>query len=356
MLEDGSTYFGYGCGSAGTAVGELCFNTAQTGYDEVFSDPSYFGQIVVMTQAHTGVYGSTPTEYESKRPMFAGLVCSHFSEFFTRPGAVSLDKALKDAAKPGIWGVEARSIVLKLREKGSMNALVSDDLTNLESLRRRLSECPAMTGLELASKVSTDAPYSLGSPKSALKVAVLDLGVKKSILNELVKRDCFVRVFPARSGAKALFAYEADGFLASNGPGDPAVTGFAVQTVKDMLKTGLPFMGICLGHQLLALACGAKTEKLHYGHHGVNHPVINLNTGLCEITSQNHGFTVSENSLASTPLEVSHRNLNDKSVEGLRHKTLPAFSVQYHPESSPGPHDSRYLFDKFVEMMKNRSH
>ncbi|MDW8335209.1 MAG: carbamoyl-phosphate synthase domain-containing protein, partial [Bacteroidia bacterium] len=222
LLEDGSVYFGMGCGSSGTAIGELCFNTAQTGYDEVFSDPSYFGQIVVMTQAHTGVYGSRTADFESRRPMFSGLVCAHFSEYFSRPGAVSLNKTLKDAAKPGIWGVDVRSIVLKLREKGSMNALVSDDVSNLEEHRRRLAEYPSMTGLELASKVSTDTPYSLGDPKAPLKVAALDLGLKKSILDQLLARDCYVRVFPAKSGAKALFAFEADGFLVSNGPGDPA--------------------------------------------------------------------------------------------------------------------------------------
>jgi carbamoyl-phosphate synthase small subunit len=286
--------------------------------------------------------------------MFAGLVCSHFSDFFTRSGAVSLDKALKESAKPGIWGLDTRALVLKLRQKGTMNALISDDVSDLAQLRKRLSEYPSMTGLELASKVSTESPYSVGDPQSPLKVAALDLGVKKSILDELTRRGCHVRVFPAKSGAKALFAFEADGFLAGNGPGDPAATGFAVQTVKDMLKTGLPFMGICLGHQLLALACGAKTEKLLFGHHGVNHPVMHLATQRCEITSQNHGFTVNENSLSSTPLEITHRNLNDQSVEGLRHKNLPAFSVQYHPESSPGPHDSKYLFDHFVELMRKR--
>jgi len=355
LLEDGTVFHGRSAGKIGTTTGEICFTTGMTGYQEIFTDPSYFGQLLVTTTAHIGNYGAKTSEVESGSIKIAGLICKNFTWQFSRTRA---DESIQDYFERenlvGISGVDTRAIVRHIRHKGAMNAIISSEITGLDELKRRLDAVPPMEGLELASRVSTREPYTLGDPGAGLRVAVLDFGTKQNILGCMVQRDCFVKVFPARTGLEELKAFHPDGYFLSNGPGDPAAMGYAVKTASEILEEDKPLFGICLGHQLLALAVGIPTYKMHHGHRGINHPVKNLVTGHCEVTSQNHGFGVSPEALehALEKLEITHRNLNDDTVEGIRIRGKRAFSVQYHPEASPGPHDSRYLFDEFVRMMR----
>ncbi len=355
LLEDGTFYEGKAAGAAGEATGEICFNTSMTGYQEVFTDPSYFGQIMLTTNAHIGNYGTTQNDAESERVQIAGLVCKNFTNEYSR---LTADSDIQDYFEKedivGIYDVDTRSLVRHIRDKGAMNCIISSVDFDIKSLKVKLNKVPSMDGLELASKVSTNASYEYGKQNEGFKVAVLDFGTKKNILDCFVERKCSLKVFPAKSSAEEIRAYNPDGYFLSNGPGDPAAMGYAIETVKDLLKDDKPIFGICLGHQILALANGIPTYKMHHGHRGINHPVKNLLTGKCEITSQNHGFGVSPKDVNDNldKIEITHQNLNDGTIEGIRVRGKDAFSVQYHPESSPGPHDSRYLFDDFIQLLK----
>lgn len=353
LLADGFLIEGKAIGKQGTSGGEICFNTGMTGYQEIYTDPSYYGQIIVNTTAHIGNYGTVSEEQESDSPKISGLVVNEFSEEFSRKTAKeSLQAYLEKHGVVGISDIDTRQLVRYIRSKGAMNALISSVLTP-EQMKEEIRKVPSMDGLELSSLVSTKKPYFFGDPKATYKIAALDVGIKTNILRNLAERNCYVQVFPAKTTFGEMDRWEPQGYFISNGPGDPSVMDYAIKTVKEILESDKPVFGICLGQQLLALACGLSTYKMHHGHRGLNHPVKNLITGLGEITSQNHGFAVSEKSLENVKdVEVTHLHLNDNTIMGLRLKNKKAFSVQYHPEASPGPHDSRYLFDQFVEMVK----
>ncbi len=355
VLEDGMVFYGRSFGKIGTTYGELCFNTGMTGYQEVFTDPSYFGQVLIMNNVHTGNYGVKPEDVESNTVKIKGLIGRNLEEKYSRLMATdSLQQYLIDQEVVAIEDVDTRALVTHIREKGAMNCIISSDNTDVESLKKILGTVPSMDGLELASVVSTKEIYHLGDPNASIRIAVLDFGVKRNIIQCLADRGAYVRVHPAKTKIDELLKFEPHGFFISNGPGDPASMDYAVNTVKAILETKKPLFGICLGHQLLALANGIPTFKMHHGHRGLNHPVKNLMTGLCEITTQNHGFAVDATAIrAAANTEITHINLNDDSIEGMRLKDRPAFSVQYHPEATPGPHDSRYLFDDFINMINN---
>lgn len=353
LLHDGLTMEGIAIGKSGTTGGEICFNTGMTGYQEIYTDPSYYGQIIVNTTAHIGNYGTVQEEQESDQPTISGLVVNEFSESFSRKVShESLQKYLEKHGIVGIANIDTRKLVRHIRSKGAMNAIISSSMKP-DQLKAELAKVPNMNGLELASVVSTKEAYETGDPNSAIRIAALDVGIKKNIVRCLVERGCYVKVFPAKTSFSVMEAWNPDGYFISNGPGDPSVMGYAIKTVQEILKTDKPLFGICLGNQLLALACGISTYKMHHGHRGLNHPVKNLVTGLGEMTSQNHGFAINEKDIEKNPdVEVTHLHLNDQTIMGIRLKNKKAFSVQYHPEASPGPHDSRYLFDEFVAMVR----
>ena len=355
LLQDGTIYRGRSAGKIGTTTGEICFNTGMTGYQEIFTDPSYYGQLLIATNAHIGNYGTRQADTESSAIKIAGLICKNFTDAYSRPLAdESIQQYFEKENLVGISNVDTRSIVRHIRDKGAMNAIISSEVQDVDELKKMLEKVPPMEGLELASKVSTSEPYFLGEEDAPLRIAVLDYGVKKSILSCMSDRGCYVKVFPAQTTIDELNTFKPDGYFISNGPGDPAAMDYAVDTVKAILTLDKPLFGICLGHQLLSLAVGIHTYKMHNGHRGINHPVQNLMTGKSEITSQNHGFGVSPEAIAanSDKVEITHRNLNDDTIEGIKVKNKKAFSVQYHPEASPGPHDSRYLFDEFIKLVK----
>lgn len=354
LLADGLLVEGIAIGKKGTTGGEICFNTGMTGYQEIYTDPSYYGQIIVNTTAHIGNYGTLDSEQESAAPKIKGLVVNDYSEDFSRYTAKeSLQQYLEKHNIVGLAGVDTRMLVRYIRSRGAMNALISSELTP-DQMREEIRKVPSMDGLELSSIVSTKEAYTVGDEKTAaLRIAALDLGIKKSILTNLTDRGCFVKVFPAKTSFAEMEKFKPDGYFISNGPGDPSVMSYAINTVKETLNANKPTFGICLGHQVLALANGVSTYKMHHGHRGLNHPVKNLISGLGEMTSQNHGFAVSEKDIEkNSNVEVTHLHLNDNTIMGIRVKNKKAFSVQYHPEASPGPHDSRYLFDQFVAMIK----
>jgi len=353
LLEDGTHYEGDAIGKIGISGGEICFNTGMTGYQEIYTDPSYYGQIIVNTTAHIGNYGVLDNEEESEHPQIRAIVVNSFSNGYSRKQADGdLQKYLEEHQVVGITNIDTRKLVRHIRSKGAMNAIISSEDVSVESLKSKLAEVPSMDGLELSSEVSTKETFLLGDSDAPLRVAVLDLGIKTSILNNLLKRECQCKVFPARTTYEEMMEWNPHGFFISNGPGDPSAMDYAVETVKEIIENDHPLFGICLGHQLLGLANGIATYKMHHGHRGLNHPVKNLTTGLSEMTSQNHGFTVDlDKAKNADDVEVTHLNLNDNTVAGLQVKNKKAFSVQYHPESSPGPHDSRYLFDQFVSLM-----
>lgn len=354
VLEDGTTCFGNAFGAIGTTGGEICFNTGMTGYQEVFTDPSYYGQVLIMNSVHIGNYGVKDEDVESDSVKIKGLIGRNLEELFSRKQAKgSLDEYLKKQNIVAIEGVDTRALVTHIRSKGAMNCIISSEILDPEELKKKLKEVPDMSGLELASIVSTKVPYELGDPSSPVRIAVLDYGTKRHILDCMVQRGAYVKVFPAKTPVEELKKFNPAGYFISNGPGDPAAMPYAVETVKGILNEEKPTFGICLGHQLLALANEIPTFKMHHGHRGMNHPVKNLLTGKCEITTQNHGFGVDPKAVKNAKnIEVTHVNLNDQSIEGIRMKNKPAFSVQYHPESTPGPHDSRYLFDEFINMIR----
>jgi carbamoyl-phosphate synthase small subunit len=355
ILADGTVLHGNAFGKTGTATGEICFNTGMTGYQEVFTDPSYYGQVLIMNNAHIGNYGVKAADVESDSVKVKAVIGRNLEDRYSRFMAdASLQAYFEAQGVVAIDGIDTRALVAHIRTCGAMNCIISSDNTNIETLKAELAKVPDMNGLELASTVSTEEPYFLGDPESKIRVAVLDFGIKKNILNCLVERGAYVKVHNARTGFAELQQFEPDGYFISNGPGDPAPMDYAVTTVKQILAADKPLFGICLGHQLLALANDIPTFKMHHGHRGLNHPVKNIISGKSEITTQNHGFGVDPEAVKANPnIEITHVNLNDNSIEGIRIKNKKAFSVQYHPEATPGPHDSRYLFDEFLELITN---
>lgn len=358
LLADGALYRGKAFGAVGETMGEVCFNTGMTGYQEVLTDPSYCHQIVTMTAPHIGNYGVNPKDIESDRIQVAGFVIREETETPSNPYATdSVGNYLKEQEIVGIQEIDTRALVRHLREHGAMNGMISSEDKDLDSLREKIKKVPQMVGLNLVGAVTTKEKYhwnepaeSSGSKEKKSTVAALDYGIKYNIMRLLTERNCDVTVFPADTTAEEIMEINPDGIFLSNGPGDPAAVKQSIKTLKELLGTR-PIFGICLGHQLLAHALGAKTYKLKFGHHGINHPVKHLETGKVEITSHNHGFAVDADRLPND-IELTHINLNDNTVEGLRSTKYPAFSVQYHPEAGPGPHDSRYLFDQFVSLMQ----
>ena len=357
LLADGTHFFGKAAGKIGTTAGEIAFNTGMTGYQEIFTDPSYFGQILLMTPSHIGNYGTQDSDVESDSLKIAGLVCKKFSDVFSRASATeSIQDYFDRQNLVGISDVDTRALVRHVRDKGAMNAIISSEELDIEKLKMKLAKVPSMNGLELSSKVCTKEAYESGAADASHKIALIDFGVKKNIVRCLNERDCRVKVFPMDTTVEEINAWAPDGIMLSNGPGDPSAMDSSVKLIRDLLELDIPTFGICLGHQLLALAAGLTTFKMHNGHRGVNHPVKNLRTGKCEVTSQNHGFVVNrEQAEAMDGVEVTHIHLNDETLAGIRLTNMPAFSVQFHPESSAGPNDSRYLFDEFVQLIKDHS-
>ena len=351
LLADGTQFFGKSIGIKGTAFGEICFNTGMTGYQEIFTDPSYFGQIMVTTNTHIGNYGVLEEESQSNRISIAGLICKDFSFNFSRPGETeSLYDYLERHNLVTISDVDTRSLVNYIRRNGAMNAVISTDVGQENRLLKELSGSPSMVGLELASKGSTKEPYTVGDPNSKYKIAALDLGIKQNILVNMVKLDMHIKVFPYNTPFEKLEEFNPDGYFISNGPGDPKPLQKAQEVAKKIIDKNKPLFGICLGHQIIALANGIPTFKMFNGHRGINHPVKNLVTGRGEITSQNHGFAVEMKAAkANSDIEITHVHLNDGTLAGMRMKNKKCFSVQYHPEAGPGPNDATYLFDTFKD-------
>ena len=354
LLADGTIFYGKSVGIEGTSTGEICFNTGMTGYQEIFTDPSYFGQIMVTANAHIGNYGINDTEVESDGVKISGLICRNFSFTHSR---VDSNGNLKDWFEKhnivAISDVDTRALVAYIRDNGAMNAIISTEIDNIEGLKKQLANVPTMEGLELASKVSTKKAYYIGDENAPIKIAALDIGIKKNILRNLTSRGAYIKVYPFNSKFSELAAFNPDGYFISNGPGDPEPLIDAQEVAKEIIKSNVPLFGICLGHQVIALANGISTYKMHNGHRGINHPVKNLLTGKGEITSQNHGFAINKEETENhKDIEITHVHLNDHTVAGIRLKNKSVFSVQYHPEASPGPHDSEYLFDQFIESIK----
>lgn len=374
-LADGTVVHGHAIGYRGTTGGELCFNTSMTGYQEIFTDPSYHGQLMMMTYPHIGNYGVSSRDDEARKVMISGLIVRDFSHHYSNPMADSgLDEYLKRNRIVGISGIDTRKLVRHIREKGVLNAVISSISSENDQsadLVAQAKQWPSMVGLELAGKVSRREPQTYKpadfvdlfprisqsteqagnstSPPHLLKIAAIDFGIKQNIINNFLQRGCKLRVFPATTGFDTVMEWQPDAFFFSNGPGDPNPMGYALETVTKAKETGKPIFGICLGHQLMALSEGMRVIKMFVGHRGANQPVKNLQRGRVEITTQNHGFAVDPDSVTDNLAEITHQNLNDGTLEGLDFKNFNGFSVQYHPEASPGPHDSSYLFDEFVE-------
>jgi carbamoyl-phosphate synthase small subunit len=370
VLADGSSYRGWSCGATGTVVGEVVFNTGMTGYQEVLTDPSYYGQIVIFTYPELGNTGVNPADEESQHPHVTGIVARNICQ---RPSnwrsQQSLPQYLQQHQIPGIYGIDTRALARKIRSAGAMNGAISTEILDYQELLRKVESAPSMEGLNLVKEVTTKEIYEWSEStesdwefaeaindrtkenQTEYTVVALDFGVKRNILKRLASYGCRVIVVPANTPVEEILSHNPDGIFLSNGPGDPAAVTEGIATTKAILEAGKPTFGICMGHQILGLSLGASTFKLKFGHRGLNQPA-GLAQKQVEITSQNHGFAIDPDSLGAE-VEITHLNLNDRTVAGLRHKTLPFFSVQYHPEASPGPHDADYLFEEFVEMMKN---
>ncbi|GGA34313.1 glutamine-hydrolyzing carbamoyl-phosphate synthase small subunit [Okeania sp. KiyG1] len=366
VLADGTTYQGFSFGAPGTTIGEVVFNTGMTGYQEVLTDPSYCGQIVTFTYPELGNTGVNPEDEESNEPQIKGAIARNICP---RPSnwrsTLSLSEYLQEHKIPGIYGIDTRALTKKIRTLGAMNGAISTEILDPTELLEKVQSAPSMAGLNLVQGVTTKEVYQWSEPTNAAwefnpsvsgysgekyTVVAIDFGVKKNILRRLASYGCRVVVVPANTPPEEILKYNPDGIFLSNGPGDPAAVTEGIETTKELLKSSKPVFGICMGHQVLGLALGADTFKLKFGHRGLNQPA-----GLqqkVEITSQNHGFAINPDSLA-TEVEITHLNLNDQTVAGLRHKSLPLFSVQYHPEASPGPHDADYLFERFVQVMQD---
>jgi len=374
VLDDGSCFYGTGFGSETIRVGEICFNTSMTGYQEILTDPSYSKQIITFTFPHVGNVGTNIHDMESNSPTVLGLIVR---EKISNPSnwraKLSFESWLKKYNIPGIAGIDTRSLTKKIRNNGAPNGLICHNksgIFNIKSLTKLAKECRGLEGMDLANVCSTNSKYkwsrglwdnhnfqfkriNKGTSNSKMHVVVLDFGTKHNILRCLHRMEVIITVVPSRISFKKIMELNPDGFLFSNGPGDPSATYKKISnTIKSILNSGKPVFGICIGHQLVALSYGGKTKKMHCGHRGANHPVKNLSSGKVEITSQNHGFTVEEKTLPDC-LEITHRSLFDGTIEGLKHRSLPIITVQYHPEASPGPKDSDYLFDKFFNLMQD---
>jgi carbamoyl-phosphate synthase small subunit len=367
-LEDGTVFGGRGGGAPGERFGEVVFNTSLSGYQEILTDPSYAGQIVILTYPHIGNYGTNPLDCEATRPYAEGLVVRELSQLASNWRSVEeVAQFLAHHGVPVISEIDTRALVRRLRTRGAMRGVISTVDQSAESLVAKAQASPSMVGLDLATRVTTTTRYEWSEPSRGLgeagesaqpearfRVVAYDYGIKQNILRRLVDVGCQVSVVPAKTSARDVLAMKPDGVFLSNGPGDPEPVRYAARAVRDLMGR-VPIFGICLGHQIIGLALGGKTYKLKFGHHGGNHPVLNLETRKVEITAQNHGFAVDPDSLKPSEVVLTHMNLNDQTLEGLRHRSLPLFSVQYHPEASPGPHDSVYLFDCFVRMMEEFS-
>jgi len=354
-LEDGRTFTGRAFGAEGEVCGEVVFNTSLSGYQEILTDPSYAGQIVVMTYPHIGNYGLNREDEESGKPFVLGFAAREFSTYTSNWRALeSLAEYLKCHGIVAISEVDTRALVRHIRARGAMRGIISSWDPDAGRLVERTRQIPAMLGQDLASAVSCRGPYEWPDPAVApserFRIVAYDYGIKRTILANLARSGCNIRVVPAGTSAEEALALRPDGIFLSNGPGDPAPLGYAIDTVRRLLGK-VPLFGICLGHQIMGLALGGKTYKLKFGHRGANQPVKNVKTGRVEITAQNHGFAVDVDSLNLRRVEPTHFNLNDQTLEGIRHLQVPAFSVQYHPEASPGPHDSHYLFTEFKRLM-----
>ncbi len=352
LLADGTVFYGRSVGIEGTSFGEICFNTGVTGYQEIFTDPSYFGQIMVTTTSHIGNYGIKLIESQSNDIFISGLICKSFSSVNSRSNSKSLKEWFKSNKLVTLSDVDTRALVRYIRDNGAMNAVITTEIDKIEDIKKSLAKYPSMDGLELASKVSTKKPYEYGNSASKIRLAVIDLGIKKNILENFSKRGVFIKVFPYNTNFKDMLKFKPNGFFLSNGPGDPEPLSEVIDTTKKILEKNYPLFGICLGHQVIALANGIKTYKMFNGHRGINHPVLNLNTGNGEITSQNHGFAVDyEAAVSNKSVKISHKHLNDQTVAGLEINGKNCFSVQYHPEAGPGPNDGNYLFDQFLSKL-----
>lgn len=354
-LEDGKIFRGKSFGAQGERCGEVVFNTSMTGYQEILTDPSYKGQIVTMTYPLIGNYGMNPEDIESYRPFVEGFAVKEYSKIASNWRAKeSLADYLKENNILGIEGIDTRSLTLHIREAGAMKAVLSTVDLDEKNLIEKAKKSPGLIGQDLVKEVTSNKKYVWSQEKDkGYRVVVIDCGVKYNILRKLLENGCEVMVVPANSDASEILEMKPDGLLLSNGPGDPAAVDYVVETTQRLIER-LPIFGICLGHQMLGLALGGKTYKLKFGHHGANHPVKDLKTGRICITVQNHGFCVDIESLPKKEIEITHINLNDSTLEGMRHKKLPIFSVQFHPEASPGPHDASYLFGEFIDLMKRR--
>jgi carbamoyl-phosphate synthase small subunit len=351
-LADGTVVQGEAIGKRGLTGGELCFNTSMTGYQEIMTDPSYHGQLMMMTYPHIGNYGASDIDMEAEEPMVAGFIVRSFTRRHSnRQADESLDDFMRRHGLVGIAGVDTRALVRHIRNEGVMNAVISSEELDDEVLFDRARNWPSMDGLELASKVTTESAYIYCEGEGP-RIAVYDFGVKQNILRSFRQRGCTVKVVPGDTPLDEVLDWRPDGLFFSNGPGDPRAMPDAIERVDRALDTGLPIFGICLGHQLMALAQGFDVYKMYVGHRGANHPVKNLDTERVEVTTQNHGFAVDEESIDEAVADVTHVNLNDGTVEGLQFKTFTGLSLQYHPEASPGPHDSHYHFDRFMDMLR----
>lgn len=354
-LEDGTFYEGSSFGAAGESLGEVVFNTSMTGYQEILTDPSYAGQIVVMTHPEIGNYGTNEEDQESRQPFVEGFVVRECSRVFSNwRGKSSLDSYLVSHSISGISDIDTRSLVRHIRTRGAMRGIISNQDFSPESLKGKVLNHPSMTGSDYVHNVTVSQSYEQKVGEARFKVVAYDFGIKTNIIRCLSKRGCDVVVVPAHTSGQDVLSLEPDGIFLSNGPGDPEPLDYIVREIR-LVIAQKPVFGICLGHQLLGLAFGGKTFKLKFGHRGGNQPVLNEETGRVEITCQNHGFAVDPDSLDTGQIECTHFNLNDQTLEGLRHRDLPVFSVQYHPEASPGPRDSLYLFDEFIDLMEQTS-
>ncbi len=352
LLADGTIFYGRSAGINGTSFGEICFNTGVTGYQEIFTDPSYFGQIMVTTTSHIGNYGIKMSESQSNKIYISGLICKNFSTVNSRSNSESIKKWFESNNLVTLCDVDTRALVRYIRDNGAMNAAITTEVVKISEIKKKLSNFPSMNGLELASKVSTTESYEIGNNDSSKRLAVVDLGIKKNILDNFVERDLYVKVFPYDTSLDEMLKFKPNGFFLSNGPGDPEPLKKVIETTKKILEKNYPLFGICLGHQVIALANNIKTYKMFNGHRGINHPVLNINTGKGEITSQNHGFAVDyDTAIANKLVKISHKHLNDQTVAGLEIKSKNCFSVQYHPEAGPGPNDGNYLFDQFLSKL-----
>ena len=351
LLDNGVVFEGESLGKIGESIGEVCFNTGMTGYQEILTDPSYFGQHVTLTYPHIGNYGINESDTESSKPQISGLIVKEACDYPSNYRSTdSIDNYLINNNIIAIQKIDTRKLTKIIRSSGSMNGIISSKNLSIDYLSTKLKLGPSMVGLDLAKSVSCTTPYSWKSTnKIKYKVAVFDFGIKNNILNLLSDKKCDLTIFPCNTKAQEILQFNPDGIFLSNGPGDPAAITYAINEIKKLIGKK-PIFGICLGHQILALALGAKTYKLKFGHRGCNHPVRNLLNNKVEITSQNHGFAIDENSIPQF-IKITHKSLNDNTIEGIICKDKHAFSVQYHPESSPGPHDSRYLFNQFIDMM-----